>query len=408
MPIRQRLVITIAFASWVGAGSLAGAVASWPHLTVSLVASGFELPVHVTHAGDGSGRVFVVEQRGRIRIVRDGNVDASPFLDISARVGCCGERGLLSVAFPPGYASKGYFYVDYTDLAGTTVVARYHLSADPDVANPASEQVLLTVAQPFANHNGGQLAFGSDGFLYISLGDGGSGGDPGNRAQNPGTLLGKILRLDVESGASPYGVPADNPFVGQVGWLPEIWALGLRNPWRMAFDRLTGDLYIGDVGQGVWEEVDFQPAASAGGENYGWRIMEGTHCFNPSTNCNMTGLVTPVTEYDHGLGCSVTGGTVYRGSHQQRLAGIYFYSDFCSGVIWGLQRNGPDWVSKPLLDTPFGVSSFGEDEAGEVYLLHYAGFLYRLRHSLAPADFNNDSVSGLVVYRAGSWHFLAE
>jgi glucose/arabinose dehydrogenase len=401
-------------AGWLGLSATAAAAVSWPHLTVTLVAEGFDLPVHVTHAGDGSGRLFVVEQPGRIRLVSGGGVAATPFLDISDRVTCCGERGLLSVAFPPGFASKHYFYVDYINLSGDSVVSRFFVSAgNPNLADPASEQVVITIDQPdqagFTNHKGGQLAFGADGFLYISLGDGGSGGDPGNRAQNPATLLGKILRLDVESNVAPYAVPADNPFVGQPGFLPEIWALGMRNPWRLAFDRMTGDLYIGDVGQGAWEEIDFQPVASNGGENYGWRIMEGNHCFNPPTNCMTAGLVPPVWEYDHGQGCSVTGGTVYRGTAQARMGGIYFYSDYCSGRIWGLQRDGQTWVSKLLLDTPFAITSFGEDEAGEVYFVnHSPGTLYRLRHSLAPADFNSDGVSGLVVYRAGSWYFFTQ
>ena len=224
----------------------------------------------------------MVEQGGRIRIIRNGVLEATPFLDITGRVSCCSERGLLSVAFPPGYAAKGHFYVNYTNKAGNTVVARYRLTTNPDVADPGSEQVVLTVPQPYANHNGGQLAFGpNDGYLYIGMGDGGSGGDPENRAQNPAELLGKLLRINVETGnPNTYTIPASNPFTQTAGYRPEIWALGLRNPWRFAFDRLTHDLYIADVGQDAYEEVDFQPAASTGGENYGWRIMEGLHCYN--------------------------------------------------------------------------------------------------------------------------------
>jgi glucose/arabinose dehydrogenase len=341
-----------------------------PSLALALQASGLVQPLHITHAGDGSGRLFVVEQAGRIRILEGRALLPAPFLDISDRVSCCGERGLLSVAFPPDYASKGHFYVDYTDLAGDTVVARYRVGANPDLADPASEQVVLKVPQPFPNHNGGQLAFGPDGFLYIGLGDGGSGGDPQNNAQNPGTLLGKILRIDVESGANPYAVPPNNPLVGVAGAHPEIWALGLRNPWRFSFDRQTGDLYIGDVGQNAFEEIDFQPAASPGGENYGWRIMEGLHCFNPKP-CSQAGLTLPVAEYDHTQGCSVTGGAVYRGTTFPRLQGTYVYGDFCSGRLWGLRFDGTSWHSAVLLETGRQIASFGEDQVGGLYLADY-------------------------------------
>jgi glucose/sorbosone dehydrogenase len=403
---RSLLALCLLFLAGV---AVAGAQA-WPYLTPTRVAGGFDLPVHVTHAGDGSGRLFVVEQRGRIRILNGGVPLATPFLDIVSRVTCCGEMGLLSVAFPPGYAGKGYFYVDYTTTINNqlkSVVARYHLTGNPDVADPNSEEVVLTVDQPFANHNGGQLAFGPDGFLYVSLGDGGSAGDPGNRAQNPGELLGKILRIDVESGVAPYAVPSTNPFVGVAGYRPEIWALGLRNPWRLSFDRLKGDLWIGDVGQGAWEEIDFQPAASIGGENYGWRVMEGAHCFNPSTGCNQTGLVLPVAEYSHGVGCSVTGGMVHRNAAEAALDGIYFFGDYCSGRIWGLRPAGPGWQVKLLLDSPFNISSFGEDEAGRLYLADLAsGTVYRLRRGIAPADFNGDGTSDNVLYRDGAWLFF--
>jgi glucose/arabinose dehydrogenase len=230
------------------------------------------------------------------------------------------------VAFHPNYVGNGFFYVSYTDAAGDSVIARYSVSADPNRADLASGVILLTITQPFSNHNGGQLQFGPDGYLYISIGDGGSGGDPQNNGQNLGNLLGKILRIDVASGF-PFAVPADNPFVGVGGAREEIWSYGLRNPWRFSFDRLTGDLFIGDVGQSSWEEVDFQPAGSAGGENYGWRLMEGSSCFNPSTDCNNGTLTLPIREYDHTVGCSVTGGYRYRGSANFDLEGFYFYGD---------------------------------------------------------------------------------
>jgi glucose/arabinose dehydrogenase len=344
---------------------------TFPSISLTKEFSGLSLPVHITHAGDGSGRLFVVEQEGRIWILKNGERSAIPFLDIVSRVSCCGERGLLSVAFPPDYKNKSYFYVNYTNQAGNTVVARYHATANPDIAGPDSEEIVLGVDQPFANHNGGQLAFGPDGFLYIGMGDGGSGGDPQNHGQNPGSLLGKILRIDVESGQVPYGIPPDNPFAQMVGYRGEIWALGLRNPWRFSFDRKTGDLYFGDVGQNAYEEIDFQPSSSPGGENYGWRIMEGAHCFNPNP-CDQTGLALPVVEYDHSQGCSVTGGMVYRGPNPF-LQGTYFYGDFCSGNIWGLKYDGTLWQNALLLKAPFSISTFGEDEAGNLHVADYSG-----------------------------------
>ena len=280
------------------------------------------------------------------------------------------------MAFPPGFASKGYFYVNYTRVPdGATVVARYRVSAgDANVADPASEEVILTVPQPFANHNGGQLAFGPDGYLYIGMGDGGSGGDPLNNGQNPGTLLGKTPADRRGVRRAPYGVPPDNPFVRAAGYLPEIWALGLRNPWRFSFDRGTGDLYIGDVGQGNFEEIDFQPAGDPGGRNYGWNIMEGDRCYPPGTvGCNRTGLALPVFVYDHALGCSVTGGHVYRGSALPSLQGVYLFGDFCSGRIWGIRKNGAAWDNALLADnTTLTITTFGEDESGNVYVVNYA------------------------------------
>jgi glucose/arabinose dehydrogenase len=291
---------------------------------------------------------------------------------------------LLSVAFPPGYSDGGRFYVNYTDSAGNTIVARYRLSDDPDVADASSEEIIVAVDQPYSNHNGGQLAFGPiDGFLYIGLGDGGRAGDPENRAQNPQTLLGKLLRIDVETGnPQEYTVPADNPYALTPGYRPEIWALGLRNPWRFSFDLATGDLFIGDVGQGQYEEIDYQPASSAGGENYGWRIMEGTHCFNPQ-DCASSGLTLPVMEYEHTQGnCSVTGGHVSRGAAHPGLTGVYFYADYCTGRVWGLRRLGSAWENRLLYDAPFRISSFGVDEASNLWVARYddgaEGAIYRI------------------------------
>ena len=362
--------------AWAG-----GAAAELPTLALGTPVRGFSLPVGVTNADDGSGRIFVVEQGGRVRIVKNGALLAAPFLNISNRVSTGGERGLLGLAFPPDYARKGYFYVNYTNTAGNTVIARYRRSAtDPDAADASGEQVVVTIAQPFENHNGGQLAFGPrDRLLYVGMGDGGSGGDPGNRAQNTQELLGKILRLDVETGRPyTYTVPASNPFVGRSGFRPEIWALGLRNPWRFSFDRLTADLFVADVGQEFFEEVNFQPASSAGGQNYGWKIMEGAHCF-ASAQCDRTGLTLPVVEYDHGLGCSVTGGYVYRGNTYPRMRGLYIYGDFCSGRVWGLRSENGSWQNSLLIDTAIRISAFGEDEAGNLYAASYStGEVYPL------------------------------
>jgi glucose/arabinose dehydrogenase len=343
------------------------------------VADGFNRPLFLTNAGDGSGRLFVVEQGGKIIIIKDGAAVDTPFLNISNLLsrdvfsGDYSERGLLGLAFSPDYATNGLFFINYTDGNGNTVVARYH--AEGDVADPNSAVTFLTQQQPYPNHNGGMMAFGPDGYLYIALGDGGSGGDPENRAQNLGTWLGKILRLDV-SGDS-YAVPADNPFVNQQGALPEIWAYGLRNPWRFSFDRATGDFYIGEVGQGDWEEVDFQPADSAGGENYGWKLYEGTHPFEGGGDT--TGLTMPVAEYPHNEGVSISGGYVYRGTQIPDLAGAYLYGDFGTGTIWSLYRdaNG-QWQNNVFMKLPGTViSSFGEDENGELYVINYNGTILR-------------------------------
>jgi glucose/arabinose dehydrogenase len=353
------------------------------HYQLVEIASGLTRPLYVTHAGDGSSRLFIVQQGGRILIYQDGTVLDTPFLDISGLVspealgGGYSERGLLGLAFDPNYAQNGRFYVNYTDRNGDTILARYAVSpGDPDRADPDSAVQLLYVQQPYANHNGGHLAFGPDGYLYMALGDGGSGGDPQGNGQNLGTLLGKIIRLDVSGDG--YAIPDDNPFVGDSEARPEIWAWGVRNPWRFSFDRATGDLYIGEVGQNQWEEIDFQPAASAGGENYGWNILEGTHSFSGAADPG--NLVMPILEYSHSNGCSVTGGYVYRGQDIPGMQGYYLYGDWCSGTIWAARQNDAgEWQTEVSLESGLSISSFGEDEAGELYLVDYEGSLLRFQ-----------------------------
>ncbi len=346
------------------------------------VADGFERPLLATHAGDGSGRLFVVEQTGRIWILVDGERLATPFLDLSAVISPIGgysERGLLGLAFHPDYADNGRLFVDFTDGAGNTVVAEFSAArTDPNTADPASRRDLLRVEQPFGNHNGGHLAFGPDGYLYISLGDGGSAGDPQANGQNPWTLLGSILRIDVDGDDEPYTVPADNPFVTSGAGLPEIWAYGLRNVWRFSFDRATGDLYLADVGQNEWEEVNFQAADSPGGENYGWNRLEGTHPY--SGGDVPSDAVAPIAEYAHSEGgCSVTGGFVYRGEALPDLLGVYFYGDWCTGNIWAAWRDGAgEWQGRLCsAETGTNISAFGEDESGELYVVDYNGRLLR-------------------------------
>ena len=344
------------------------------------VASDLAQPVQVTQAGDGSGRLFVVERGGRIRVMAGGKVLPEPFLDITDLVGARGsEQGLLSVAFHPQYTQNGRFFVNYTDRAGDTVVAGYRVGPDPNRADPDSAQVLLQIDQPYANHNGGLNLFGPDGYLYIGMGDGGSAGDPHENGQSRTTLLGKLLRIDVDRG-SPYAIPPDNPFVGRLDGRPEIWAYGLRNPWRFSFDRATGDLFIADVGQNAYEEVHRQPAGSQGGENYGWSRMEGAHCFKPRSGCDQSGLELPIAEYSRDGGCSITGGYVYRGRAEPALAGVYFFGDYCSGKIWGLIPDGAGaWRMRELIQSPARISSFGEDQEGELYLTDLAGGrIYRL------------------------------
>lgn len=332
-----------------------------------LLVSGLQRPVDLQ--ADGSGRLFVLEKVGRIRILQTGSLLQASFLDITDRVGSsANEQGLLGLAFHPGYTQNGYFFVNYTDRNGDTVISRFQVSGDPNFSDPASEFKLLGINQPRGNHNGGGLAFGPDGYLYAGLGDGGSQGDPQGNGQKLTTLLGKILRLDVDS-AEPYAIPADNPFG------TEIWAYGLRNPWRISFDTATGDLYIADVGQYVWEEINFLPAGSPGGANFGWNYREGTHPYEGSAP---DGLIDPVAEYSHSEGgCSVTGGYVYRGSMPE-WNGIYLYGDYCTGFIWGLINSGSGWQAQLLFDTDVNITSFGQDESGEVYIVADSGGIYRL------------------------------
>ena len=388
--VRGITMLLVAFAPAIGAAvapqAMVGAAATTAanpaasqQLSFGLepVADGFDRPVHVADAGDGSGRLFVVEQEGRIRLVHDGRVLPTPFLDITPLVGCCGERGLLSVAFHPNYATNGLFFVDYTDVNGDTVVARYRVSADdPNRADAASAETLLFVEQPAANHNGGLLLFGPDGFLYVGLGDGGGGN--GQNGQDGTTLLGKLLRIDVNHAIVDQGyvVPPDNPFANIPGHRPEIWVLGLRNPWRFSFDRGTGDLWIGDVGSATYEEVNLLPAESDGGENFGWNLMEGTTC-RVETGC--AGLVPPVGGFGREAGCVVTGGYVYRGKAVPTLEGIYLFADYCGRDLWGLvgdDRGG--WTTLGPVATGLRISSFGEDAAGELYLVDLGGAVFRI------------------------------
>ena len=340
---------------------------------VPIVTDGLENPLFLTQAADGAERLFVVEQPGRIRVLEKHALSPSPFLDITKLVLFGGERGLLGLAFHPGYRHNGRFFVNYTRKPdGATVVAEYRRGATPTSASQ-EERTLLIVPQPYPNHNGGMIAFGPDGFLYVGLGDGGSKGDPDNRAQNLEDLLGKILRIDVDRG-DPYGIPTDNPFARE-GGRPEIYAIGLRNPWRFSFDVKTGAFWVADVGQYKWEEINL---VTRGG-NYGWRVMEGTHCFHPSTDCRTTAFSLPVSEYFHANGrCSITGGYVYRGRVLPSLVGTYVYGDFCSGEIFALNTGDTGNDARHILKSSLQISSFGEDAAGELYVLDHKGGVYRL------------------------------
>lgn len=384
------LSVAIAPSMLSGAAAQPG-LATPDELTMELVplVSGLLDPLRVTNAGDGSGRLFVVEKRGVIRIVRDGELLAQPFLDIAGRVRDADfEQGLFSVAFHPNFAENGYFYVVYTsEPDGSNVLARFSVSAnDPDVAAPETELRLFDLPDEFANHNGGDVAFSPiDGYLYYATGDGGGAGDTHGNAQDPQSLFGKVLRVDVDGG-TPFAIPDDNPFVGDARYRPEIWAMGLRNPWRFSFDRLTSDLYIGDVGQSSWEELNFQPTGSPGGENYGWPIMEGPHCYPADVACDETGLTMPVLEYPQYdadgamVGCSIAAGAAYRGDQSPGAAGLFFYGDWCSGRLFvGYQDSAGEWQSRQLDDTALLITSIGEDEAGELYLTDMNdGALYRL------------------------------
>jgi glucose/arabinose dehydrogenase len=375
----MRFARTVLVALTVAASLLSGpAAASTPQLGLQRLSGEFAEPVHVTHAPDGSGRLFVVERKGLIRVWRDGAVLDRPFLDVSPLLRTTHqEQGLLGLAFHPRYVENGRFVVNFTDRRGTTIVAGYRVSSDPDVADPGSAVGIIRIEQPAANHNGGHVAFGPDGHLWLGTGDGGGSGDQFGNAQDLSSLLGKMLRIDVDS-AEPYAIPPDNPFVGQAGIRPEIWAYGLRNPWRYAFDRQTGDLFIADVGQNRREEIHVQPSGSGAGANYGWPIMEGARCFHPASGCDPTGLELPAADYDRSDGCSVTGGHVYRGSAYPDLVGWYVFGDFCTGKVWILARIGDAWNVHEAgrMVTP---SSFGEDQAGELYAVSLTeGRLYRV------------------------------
>ena len=343
-------------------------------------------PLYLTHANDGSGRLFVLEKPGQVLVI-DGSIYAtSTFLDVSNLLSwdagsAQAERGLLGLAFHPDYVENGLFYIHYSDTNGATVIAEYQVSeSDPDQADASSARIVFTTPQPFPNHNGGMIDFGPDGYLYIGLGDGGSQNDPLGTGQNIGEVLGSILRIDV-NGAEPYAIPADNPFVNTGSAAPEIWAYGLRNPWRFSFDRATGDLYVADVGQNNIEEINFQPASSPGGENYGWNIFEGSSRVN--NRVDLPEAIMPISEYTHRDGCSVTGGYVYRGTEVPALEAAYLYADFCTGLIWATYRDeAMQWQTELILRSGMVITSFGEDEAGELYLINYAGTVYKF----APAS----------------------
>lgn len=386
------------------------------------VVTGLTSAVAITHAGDSSNRLFITQQNGRVLILDNNALLPTPFLNIGGsgadRIISSGEQGLLSIAFHPSYASNGFFFTNYTrKIDGATVIARYSVSGgDANIADPDSELVLLVIPQPYSNHNGGQLQFGKDGYLYIGMGDGGSSGDPENNAQNTQSLLGKMLRIDVDHG-SPYAIPTDNPFVGNNKVLPEIWAIGYRNPWRFSFDRLTGDMWVADVGQDHWEEVDHEKAGD-GGRNYGWRKTEGDHCYYPFLHCNKTKFTKPVIQYEHinteaGYRCSIIGGYVYRGTALPSLQGLYLYADWCTGEIWSARQSkaGGPWNSIRLLDADdYGLNSFGEDEAGEIYVVYSDG-IYKFVNLPATTeiysdDFEDNDVSDWS-HISGTWQVNA-
>jgi glucose/arabinose dehydrogenase len=364
------------------------------NLSLSLVSSNFIKISNIAHAGDS--RLFVVEQPGIIKSVTfGGQIQSIPFLDISTIVQFSGEMGLLGLAFHPLYKQNGYFYVNYIDKTQNTVVARYQVSqTDSTVADANSGTILLTFAQPYTNHNGGDLNFGPDGYLYISTGDGGSGGDPLDMGQNKTTFLGKILRIDVDS-AFPYAIPAGNPFAdGAGGNVDEIWSFGLRNPWRFSFDKQNGDMWIADVGQNAYEEIDLEPAGSTGGINYGWRCYEGNHAYNSANCLPMSSYTFPIYEYSHSEGCSITGGYMYRGNAFPLLQGRYLYADFCNGKIWSLKKNGANWVNELLFqDVAARFSTFGENKDGELFIGDVNGKLYSICELTAVANNPNLTIN---------------
>ncbi len=419
------IVITISICSaFILSGATpARAPAGTLDLSLSVFATGLNKPVGIANAGPSDDRLFVIEQPGVIRIVQsDGAVLPTPFLDITSRVDSSdNEEGLLGLSFHPNYANNGYFYVNYTNTSPDTRrtrISRFSVTTNPDVADPNSEDILLTIDQPFSNHNAGDLHFGPDGYMYVPLGDGGSGGDPNNNAQSLGVLLGKIIRIDVDAkpGGSPpdcqglgsgnYTIPSSNPLMdGAGGTCDEIWATGLRNPWRFSFDRLTGDLYIGDVGQNTWEEIDFQPASSSGNENYGWRCYEGNHPYNTSGCGLISNYTFPIFEFNQNdNNCSVIGGYVYRGSQYPAMYGRYLLTDYCSGNFWDLVPNGVNWQpTKHTNLTEFGYVAFGEDANGELYVANIStGNIYHLEENSPPAPILSINKSGPTQASAGS------
>jgi glucose/arabinose dehydrogenase len=377
-----------------GGGSTGGKLDSGSGLHLEQINHSLNFPLFATAPADGSARLFVVEKNGVIKILdlTTQQILPTPFLNLTGQIATGEEQGLLGLAFHPNFNLNGLFYVNVINLSGDTEIRRYQVSlADPNVADPTTMLLILSIDQPagLTNHKGGWLGFGQNGLLYVALGDGGGSGDPSNNAQNPNSLLGKILRLNVDMDAFPtdagryYAIPAGNPFAGAIPGADEIWAYGLRNPWRPSFDRVTGDFYIADVGQDAWEEVNVATSVSGGGNgvNYGWKIMEGNHCFFPSSGCNMSGLARPVVEYDHTEGRSITGGYVYRGGVIPALQGTYFYADYSAGFVrsfrlaGGMATEPTDWMA---LRPGENITSFGQDEAGELYIITQQGGLYRI------------------------------